>query len=112
MVNLIVLADYNDNIVAVIGHDYLSGQVFYKTTNQFVDNLLETLLTTKIYITVDDGDIEYMKEVKRLDKHYLEEVITKLELYKTKEFHEDQDGVLKDLVTNLYNEKTKKPSLL
>ena len=108
MVNLIVLEDYNDNIVAVIGHDYISGQVFYKTTNQFVDNLLETLLTTKMYTNVDDGDIEYIHEVTRFDKHYLEEVITKLELYKVKEYHEDQVGRLKELVDQKYKDVVKK----
>jgi len=108
MVNLIVLADYNDKIVAVIGHDCVSGQVFYKTTNQFLDNLLENLLTVKVYTTVEDGDIELLKEVTRFDQHYLEEVITKLELYKTKEFHEDKQGILKDLVIDMFNEKVKK----
>jgi len=103
--NIAVLNDYKDNFVGVVGHDYNSQSVFYKVTNQFLDNLLEQLLQTKVYETKEDGDLELIEEVTKADKDYLETVLTKLELYKVKKFYEDITGNLKQNVQDKFKEE-------
>jgi hypothetical protein len=108
MVNVAVLSDYNDKFVGVVGHDYTNEQVFYKVTNQFLDNLLEQLFGTKVYETVDEDGMEYLEEVTKSNKHYLETILTKLELYKVQKYYEDKDGNLKDLVKSEFDSNAKK----
>ena len=108
MVNLAIITDYNDKFVGVIGHDYTHEQVFYKVTNQFLDNLLEQLFGTKVYETVDEDGLEYLEEVTKSNKHYLETILSKLELYKVKKYDEDVDGSLKELVKFEFDENVKK----
>jgi len=104
MINIAILTDYNDKFVGVVGHDYQHRSVFYNVTNQFLDNLLEQLFSTKAFRTIEVGDMEVLDEVSKDDKDYLETIITKLELYKVKEFFEDLVGDLQTVVKEKFQE--------
>lgn len=104
MINIAILTDYNDKFVGVVGHNYQRSSIFYKVKNQFLDNLLEQLFNTKVFKAVDIGDMEVLEEIKKEDKDYLETIITKLELYKVKDFIENLTGELQTVVKEKFQE--------
>ena len=108
MINLAILKTYDDKFVAAIGHNYKTGKVFYKVTNKFVDDLIDSAFKVKRYREIEEDDLVYTEEVVRTDKDFLEFAVTSLEMYKIDEYYEDMNKELKGAVKEAYEENIQK----
>jgi len=79
MFNYLVLDSFKDKFVGVIGHDYTTGRIFYKVRNKFTDNLLQELFGAEHYLSEDEDGLEFLRELKKTDQDYLENVVSKFD---------------------------------
>jgi len=102
MIKYVVIEDYKDNFIGVVGHDVQQAKLFYKVRNKFVDQLLANLFRAKYYRTIEEDQIEYQEQITRNDSDYLDYALDKFELYRIVD-KQETSGNLNEIVKENFN---------
>jgi hypothetical protein len=100
--NIALVSDYDNNPVAVVGHDPETGTVFFKTSIKFVSEILDILFKSEFRKEFEEDDITIVDDVKKTDQDYLEYAMGSLEKYKVSRYIENYDGELKNSVKKFF----------